>query len=103
MMKNVQVIDSAENCTYDIYALTEFEFNVIFPQEGQQIEFIELLLSRAESEDQTVEVKKILEDMWERYIEKESVSGIHGTLFFGKNELYSYFPSKKWDVSFSDL
>jgi len=29
-MKNIQIIDGAVNCTYDIFAATEEEFNQIF-------------------------------------------------------------------------
>ena len=30
-MKNIQVIDGARNCVYDIFAATEEEFALIFP------------------------------------------------------------------------
>lgn len=40
MVKNIQVIDGADNCTYNIYAATEEEFDDIFPN-GADVEFIE--------------------------------------------------------------
>ena len=45
-MKNIQVIDGASNCSYDIYAVTEEEFHVLFPDAGQDIEFIEDAIDR---------------------------------------------------------
>ncbi len=31
-MKNIQVIDGALNCVYDIFPLTDEDFSVIFPK-----------------------------------------------------------------------
>ncbi len=39
-MKNIQVIDGAVNCVYDIFAATEEEFDLIFPS-GQDVAFID--------------------------------------------------------------
>lgn len=30
-MKNIQVIDGADNCTYDIFAIDDADYRVIFP------------------------------------------------------------------------
>jgi hypothetical protein len=49
-MKNVQVIDGAVNCTYHIFAFTDEQFALIFPEEGQDIEFIEDVGRRLSSE-----------------------------------------------------
>ena len=38
-MKNIQVIDGANNCSYDIFAVTDDEFKILFPDPGQDIEF----------------------------------------------------------------
>ena len=46
-MKNIQVIDGADNCVYDIFAATDEEFSVIF-QAGQDIAFIDEVGSRAD-------------------------------------------------------
>jgi hypothetical protein len=32
-MPNVQVIDGADNCTFDIYSLSDSDFETIFPDE----------------------------------------------------------------------
>jgi hypothetical protein len=44
-MKNIQVIDSALNCVYDIFAATDEEFALIFPP-GEDVAFIDELLAR---------------------------------------------------------
>ncbi len=38
--KNVQVIDGAQNSTYGIFAACKDDFEKIFPESGQDIEFI---------------------------------------------------------------
>jgi hypothetical protein len=38
-MKNVQVIDGAENCTLPIYAGGDDDFALLFPRLKQNIEF----------------------------------------------------------------
>jgi hypothetical protein len=45
-MKNIQIIDGAENCTFSIFQATEEEFQVIFPKADQDIEFSEDLFGR---------------------------------------------------------
>lgn len=45
-MKNIQVIDGAINSAYAIFAVTEDEFKLIFPDYGQNIEFIEDMVER---------------------------------------------------------
>jgi hypothetical protein len=39
-MKNIMVVDGAENCVYDIFATPDDDFALIFP-EGTDIAFIE--------------------------------------------------------------
>ena len=55
--KNIQVIDSAENCMYDIYEVSEVDFNIIFPAPNQDIEFAEELDGRKGIEEE--QCKKI--------------------------------------------
>lgn len=45
-MKNIQMIDSAENSAYSIYQVSEETFNLVFPLAGQDIEFIEDVRAR---------------------------------------------------------
>lgn len=49
-MKNVQVIDGAQNCTFSIFQATDEEFSLVFPEPGQDIEYAEDLETRRNSE-----------------------------------------------------
>ncbi len=40
-MKNIQIIDGASNCTFSIFQATAEEFNLLFPEPGQDIQFSE--------------------------------------------------------------
>lgn len=77
-MKNVQVIDGAVNTLYSIYAFTDEEFSVLFPEPGQDIEFIEDALERFGKDA----LGKALGPVWRRMVKKPEVNGIHGTLFY---------------------
>ena len=48
-MKNIQIIDGADNCVYDIFEATDEEFSLLFPS-GQNIAFIDEVYDR-ENED----------------------------------------------------
>lgn len=90
-MKNIQVIDGAANCTYSIYSVTDEEFVILFPNPGQDIEFIEDAIERVGDEN----LGSIMRPVWNRPVEKRDVRGIHGTIFY---ELYwkrEYYPTKK--------
>ncbi len=87
-MKNIQIIDGAENCVYDIYAATEEEFNLLF-KEKTNIAFAEDISN--------LENPKALEEaftkLWSRPVLKKNVQGIHGTIFYGLNEKKAYYPT----------
>jgi hypothetical protein len=93
-VKNVQVIDSGDNCTFSIFQLSDDEFAQVFPSEGQDIQF---------AEDLTRAATRALSAAWERPVLKTEVTGIHGTLFYGFARRRSGFPSTKrerdWDES----
>ena len=90
-MKNVQVIDGAENCTYPIYAMEDEEFLLIFPEPGQDIEFIEDVMERLSKEQVSFAFKSI----WNRELNKRTVTGIHGTLFYELYHKKKYYPTKR--------
>jgi hypothetical protein len=89
-MKNIQVIDGAENSVYDIFGATEEEFVLIFP-EGQDIAFIDEVMAR--------EPKKKLDDafsrIWKRRIPKRDAMGIHGILFYELEHKKQFYPTRK--------
>lgn len=89
-MKNIQVIDGAENSEYAIYAVTEEEFALIFPAEGQNVEFIEDLIDRLGEEM----ADRVFEHVWSRRVDKPNVVGIHGTLFYELLNKKKYYPAK---------
>jgi hypothetical protein len=87
-MKNIQVIDGASNCAYDIYATTDEDFSAIFPAPGQDIQFIE------DINDSTA-IKQILARMWQHRIPKSEVNGIDGTLFYELTEKKQFYPNRQ--------
>jgi hypothetical protein len=91
-MKNILVIDGANNCAYDIFAASEQLFGVIFPMDGQDIAFIDEVIATAASED---ELDEMMKDLWKRPVRKASVQGIHGTLFYQLEFKKTYYPNRR--------
>jgi len=90
-MKNILVIDEAPNCAYDIYKVDNNIFAVLFPVDGQNVEFIEDVIERLGPKDQD-----ILMNLWDGPVVKKNVNGIHGILFYGLiNEKKRFYPNKK--------
>ena len=87
-MKNIQVIDRAVNCAYDVYSATDEEFLKIFPAPDQDIQFND------EIEDDP-EIRQILARLWKRRLNKSEVQGIHGTLFYQLPEKKPFYPNRK--------
>lgn len=92
-MKNVMIIDGADNCAYDIFAMDEELFDIVFPDEGQNIEFIEDLTIRIFSIREMID--DLFEKTWARPVNKEKVQGIHGTLFYELKIKKKFYPNKK--------
>jgi hypothetical protein len=92
-MKNIQVIDGASNCSYDIFAMTDEEFRILFPSPGQDIEFIEDAIDRTGND----ELGEIMRNVWKRPVKKPDVTGIHGTLFYELLWKKKYYPNKRSD------
>lgn len=89
-MKNIQIIDGADNCTYDIYAATDEEFEDIFPN-GADVEFIEDFIERVGEE----RASAITNNLWKRYVAKGEAMGIQGTLYYQLLYKKRYYPTKK--------
>ena len=51
-MNNIQVFDGAENSVYDIFAATDEEFALIFPQ-GEDVAFIDEVMARGQRQSLT--------------------------------------------------
>ena len=89
-MKNIQVIDGAVNCVYDIFAATEDEFSTIFPSD-QDVAFIEDVFAAGDASA----LNAAFENIWKRRIPKASALGVHGTLFYELHEKKVYYPTFK--------
>ncbi len=87
-MKNVQVIDSAMNCTFPVFQFEDVQFAMLFPQFGQDIAFIDDVHGRLS----TAEVAAAFDGVWDRPIAKTDVVGLHGTLFYGFDDRKNCFP-----------
>lgn len=91
-MKNVQVIDDALNCLYEIYAASDEDFGLIFP-DSTDIEFVNDFITRI---GEPV-AAQVLDRLWAKPIEKKLANGIHGTLFYGDENMRRkpFFPTKR--------
>jgi hypothetical protein len=89
-MKNIQIIDGADNSVFDIFAATEEEFLLIFP-EGQDVAFIEEVMIRSLGSELDEAFKRI----WTRRIPKRDAMGIHGILFYELDHKKQYYPTRR--------
>ena len=89
-MKNIQVIDGAVNCVYDIFSATEEEFSLIFP-EGQDVAFIDEVYDRGNPDT----LDNAFKEIFSRRICKHEADGIHGVLFYELEEKKAYYPTRK--------
>jgi len=89
-MKNIQIIDGAQNCVYDIFAATDEEFSLIFPS-GTDIAFIEEIYAR----DDEQALDAAFNGIWKRRIKKRDAQGIHGIIFYELPDKMAYYPTRK--------
>ena len=89
-MKNIQVIDGAENCTFDFFEVSDDLFLLLFPEDGQNVEFIEDAIARLGEQ----KISEIMRPVWQRRVKRKDIQGIHGTLFYGLLERKQCFPDK---------
>jgi hypothetical protein len=91
-MKNIQVIDGAENCVYDIFAATDEEFSLIFGP-GQDVAFIDEVMARGPEHELDAAFSRI----WQRPVRKPEAMGIHGVLFYELEHKKQYYPTRRDD------
>ena len=89
--KNVMIIDGAENCAYDIFSVSDEFFLLLFPASGQDIEFIEDVLSRHSGG----ELDRSFDEMWKHPVSKKDVIGIDGILFYELAKKKRFYPTKR--------
>ncbi|MBK7206675.1 MAG: hypothetical protein IPH91_00120 [Elusimicrobia bacterium] len=89
-MKNIQVIDRAENCVYDIFEASDEDFCVLFPGDTN-IAFIDEVMARYQENT----LHELLERVWKKPIRKSQANGIHGILFFELEGKKKYYPERR--------
>jgi hypothetical protein len=89
-MKNIQVIDGAQNCVYDIFETLDEEYFLIF-KDGRDIAFIDEVYQSGDRSALDAAFTKI----WRRRIRKIDADGIHGLLFYELPEKKIYYPTRK--------
>ncbi len=97
MMKNIQIIDGADNATFSIFQATDAEFAVIFPG-GQDIELAEDLVERIGEE----RAHAVMTPIWDRPILKRDAMGVHGTLFYDWDRRRTDLPTSKREVDWDE-
>ena len=90
-MKNIQVVDGAVNCAYDIFAASDVEFRMIFAR-GEDVAFIDEVFRKHRAKKKQLEAA--LARIWGRRIPKREVRGIHGMLFFQLPEKKAFYPTR---------
>lgn len=89
-MKNIQVIDGADNCVYDIFQATDQEFALVFPV-GEDVAFIDEVYARGQKDA----LDRAFSSIWSRRIPKATAHGIHGLLFYELAHKKRYYPSRR--------
>ena len=89
-MNNIQVFDGADNSVYDIFAATDEEFALIFPN-GEDVAFIDEVLARGPA----MELDAAFTRIWTRCIRKRDAKGIHGLLFYELEHKKQYYPTRR--------
>lgn len=90
-VKNIQIVDGALNCAFDIYEISDQHFDLLFPAKNQDIEFAEDVYSRMDDE----KANSLFRHLWQKPRSKKEVLGIHGTLFFQLEQKKDYYPNKR--------
>jgi hypothetical protein len=94
-MKNIQVIDGADNCVYDIFAATDEGFSLIFPK-GRDVAFINEVMKRGgRPKVARSKLDAAFANIWRRRIPKKDAVGIHGLLFYGLDHKQQYYPTRR--------
>lgn len=87
-MKYIQVIDGADNCVYDVFATSDEDYALLFPNHTD-IAFADDLDARPDAPT----VAAALERLWLNRVPRVEARGIHGLLFFGLPGKRQYYPT----------
>ena len=97
-LRNIQIVDGADNATFSLFQATDDEFNQIFPTIGQDMEISEDFVQRVGE----AHANLIFNAIWERPILKRDVNGIHGTLYFNYQSRRRYIRASKREVDLDE-
>jgi hypothetical protein len=90
-MKNVMVIDGADNCAYDVFAATDEEFAIMFAAEGQDVAFVDEIVAAGPK----TAVDDAFKKLWSRPVDKKTAVGLHGTLFYELDFKKQFYPNRR--------
>jgi len=96
-VKNIQIIDGADNATFSIFQATDQEYAEIF-LDGRDIELAAAFCERV-GDDRASE---ILGPIWDRPILKRDAMGIHGTLYYDWDHRRESLPATLREVDWPD-
>ena len=91
-MKNIQIIDGARNCVYDIFAAAEEDFALLFPN-GTNVAFIEEIYSNSPID--VSKLDELFKRIWLKPIKKSDAYGINGIIFYEMDYKKLYYPTRK--------
>ena len=86
-MKNIQLIDRADNATFSLFQATQMEFDALLP-DGREMALIEDVVARL-GEEATAD---LLARIRERPVLKRHALGLDGTIFFGWADRSHHIP-----------
>ena len=94
-MKNIQIIDNADNSTYSIFQATDEEFAEIFTKPNQDIIFSEEIKN-------TKRIGSIFNEIWKRPVLKQNAMGIHGMILYHSAHRRKYYPKSRRLIDMDD-
>jgi hypothetical protein len=98
-MKNIQVVDGGANSLFEVYAVPDEIFSLMFPN-GSDVAFLEDV-DRVFTEHGN---QRLWQDVYANRLEKRSVQGIHGTLHLtGSPCDPRFFPTRRENEVLSNI
>jgi hypothetical protein len=86
-MKNIQVIDGALNCVYDVFQANDDDFAQLFGNDTD--------IAFAEDFEEREDLLPVFERIWRSRMPKAQAQGIHGTYFVGLEHKKVYYPTRR--------
>ncbi|HEY5957837.1 MAG TPA: hypothetical protein VIV60_14845 [Polyangiaceae bacterium] len=87
-MKYIQVIDGAVNCAYDIFAASDEDHALLFPNRTD-IAFADDFAACSDDSP----ITSALTRLWDNRVPKTQAMGIHATIFYDLPDKRQYYPT----------